>query len=170
MTLSDTATARLWETFRAGGGAGLIRDAVELVLQELIEAEAAEAIGAERDERSEQRRTERPDTSLGRRARASPPTSQESSSRRPTWPASTRSVDDLATALGAESGISKSHVSRFCAGLDETVEAFRSRQLDHIEFLWLRDVLSPGVHDLAALLQEVGSPVGRFDGVLDDVR
>ena len=43
MTLSDSATAQLWETFRAGGGAGLIREAVELVLQELIEAEAAEA-------------------------------------------------------------------------------------------------------------------------------
>ena len=59
MTLSDTATAQLWETFRAGGGAELIRDAVELVLQELIEAEAAEAIGAGRYERSEHRRTER---------------------------------------------------------------------------------------------------------------
>ena len=52
MTRSDTATTRLWETFRAGGGAGLIREAVELVLQELIEAEAAEAIGAGRYERS----------------------------------------------------------------------------------------------------------------------
>ena len=50
MALSDNATAQLWETFRAGGGAGLIREAVELVLQELIEAEAAEAIGAGADE------------------------------------------------------------------------------------------------------------------------
>ena len=33
MTLSDTATAQLWETFRAGDGAGLIREAVELVLR-----------------------------------------------------------------------------------------------------------------------------------------
>ena len=31
MALSDSATARLWETFRAGGGAGSIREAVELV-------------------------------------------------------------------------------------------------------------------------------------------
>ena len=46
MTLSDTATAQLLETFRASGGAELIREAVELVLQELIEAEAAAAIGA----------------------------------------------------------------------------------------------------------------------------
>ena len=37
MTLSDTATAQLWESFRAGGGASLVREAVELVLQELIE-------------------------------------------------------------------------------------------------------------------------------------
>ena len=47
---------------------------------------------------------------------------------------STRSVDDLVAALGAESGISKSEVSRICAGLDETVEAFRTRRLDHAEF------------------------------------
>ena len=40
----------------------------------------------------------------------------------------------LVAALGAESGISKSEVSRICAGLDEGVEAFRSRRLDHIEF------------------------------------
>ena len=40
MTLSDTDTAQLWETFRAGGGAELVRGAVRLVLQELIEAEA----------------------------------------------------------------------------------------------------------------------------------
>ena len=46
MTLSDTATAQLLETFRASGGAELIREAVELVLQELIEAEATAAIGA----------------------------------------------------------------------------------------------------------------------------
>ena len=51
MTLSDTAIARLWETFRVGGGAGLIREAVELVFWELIEAEDAEAIGAGRYER-----------------------------------------------------------------------------------------------------------------------
>ena len=46
MTLSDSATEELWEAFRAGGGAELVRDAVRLVLQELIEAEAADAIGA----------------------------------------------------------------------------------------------------------------------------
>ena len=34
---------------------------------------------------------------------------------------STRSVDGLVAALGAGSGISKSEVSRICAGLDEGV-------------------------------------------------
>ena len=47
---------------------------------------------------------------------------------------STRSVDDLVAALGVDSGISKSEVSRICAGLDEIVGAFRTRPLDHIEF------------------------------------
>jgi len=47
---------------------------------------------------------------------------------------STRSVDDLVAALGVESGISKSEVSRICAGLDEQVEAFRSRSLHHSRF------------------------------------
>ena len=56
MAYSDSATAQLWETFRAGGGAELIGDAVRLVLQELINAEATEAIGAGRFERSEIRR------------------------------------------------------------------------------------------------------------------
>jgi putative transposase len=47
---------------------------------------------------------------------------------------STRSVDDLVTALGIDSGISKSQVSRICAGLDEVVTAFRERRLDHTAF------------------------------------
>ena len=48
---------------------------------------------------------------------------------------STRSVDDLVAALGVESGISRSKVSRICSGLDDDgVEAFRTRRLDHIEF------------------------------------
>ena len=47
---------------------------------------------------------------------------------------STRSVDDLVQRLGIDSGISKSQVSRICAGLDEVVGAFRNRRLDHVEF------------------------------------
>jgi transposase-like protein len=47
---------------------------------------------------------------------------------------STRAVDDLVETLGTPSGINKSEVSRICTGLDETVGAFRTRHLDHIEF------------------------------------
>ena len=47
---------------------------------------------------------------------------------------STRSVDDLVVALGADTGISKSEISRICEGLDETVGAFRTRPLDHTPF------------------------------------
>ena len=42
---------------------------------------------------------------------------------------STREVDDLVKALGADSGISKSEVSRICADLDTEVAAFRDRSL-----------------------------------------
>jgi transposase-like protein len=47
---------------------------------------------------------------------------------------STRSVDALVESMGAASGISKSEVSRICAGLDERVAAFRNRTLGHTEF------------------------------------
>ncbi|GAA4743343.1 hypothetical protein GCM10023350_30060 [Nocardioides endophyticus] len=36
--------------------------------------------------------------------------------------------------MGVEAGISKSGVSRICAGLDETVGALRTLDLDHTEF------------------------------------
>ena len=160
MSLSDTATAQLWETFRAGGGAELVRDAVRFVLQELIEAEATEVIGAGRYERSDNRAIER----NGHRPRLLATQAGDLELKIPKLRkgsflpsvleprrridralhaviieayvagVSTRSVDDLVAALGAESGISKSEVSRICAGLDETVEAFRGRRLDHIEF------------------------------------
>jgi putative transposase len=42
---------------------------------------------------------------------------------------STRKVDHLVRALGADSGISKSEVSRICADLDAEVGAFRDRSL-----------------------------------------
>jgi Transposase, Mutator family len=47
---------------------------------------------------------------------------------------STRKVDDLVKALGADSGISKSEVSGICADLDEEVSAFRDRSLADVEF------------------------------------
>jgi putative transposase len=42
---------------------------------------------------------------------------------------STRKVDDLVAALGVESGISKSEVSRICAQLDTDIAAWRERSL-----------------------------------------
>ena len=47
---------------------------------------------------------------------------------------STRKVDDLVKALGADTGISKSEVSRICADLDEEVGAFRDRSLAEIAY------------------------------------
>ena len=46
MVLSQSALSELLDAFRAGDGAELSRDAVRLVLQELIELEASEWIGA----------------------------------------------------------------------------------------------------------------------------
>jgi len=46
MALSQSAASELLEAFRSGEGVDLIRESVRLVLQELIETEAAEVIGA----------------------------------------------------------------------------------------------------------------------------
>ena len=46
MALTQSALSELLEAFRAGDGADLIRDAVRVALQELIEIEATERIGA----------------------------------------------------------------------------------------------------------------------------
>ena len=50
---------------------------------------------------------------------------------------STRAVDDLVKAMGVDAGISKSEVSRICAGLDERVNAFRNRTLGHASFVYI---------------------------------
>ena len=47
---------------------------------------------------------------------------------------STRKVDDLVKALGIDSGISKSEVSRICGDLDAEVSAFRDRSLADTAF------------------------------------
>ena len=160
MALSQSVVSELLDAFRAGEGVDLIRDAVQLVLQELIEVEATEHIGAGRYERVDTRVTER----NGSRGRLLTTQAGDVELRIPKlrngsfFPSiieprrridqalyavvmeayvngvSTRSVDDLVGALGADSGIKKSEVSRICAGLDEIVGAFRARRLDHIEF------------------------------------
>lgn len=160
MALSQSVLSELLDAFRAGEGVDLVRDAVRLVMQELIEVEAAEQIGAQRYERTDTRTTER----NGNRPRLLATQAGDIELRIPKlrkgsfFPSileprrridqalyavvmeayvngvSTRSVDDLVAALGVDSGISKSEVSRICAGLDEVVGAFRTRRLDHIEF------------------------------------
>ncbi len=160
MALPQSAVSELLEAFRAGDGVDLVRESVRIVMQELIEAEAAERIGAARYERTESRTTER----NGSRDRLLATKGGDVELRIPKlrkgsfFPVileprrridqalyavvmeayvhgvSTRSVDDLVEALGAGSGISKSEVSRICGGLDEVVGAFRTRALDHIEF------------------------------------
>ena len=48
MALSQSVASELLEAFRAGEGVDLIRESVRLVMQELIETEATEHIGAGR--------------------------------------------------------------------------------------------------------------------------
>ena len=50
---------------------------------------------------------------------------------------STRKVDDLVKALGCDTGISKSSVSRICKNLDADVAILRGRDLGHQPFVYL---------------------------------
>ena len=59
MALPQSALSELLEAFRAGDGVDLIRDSVRVALQELIEIEATERIGAAPYERTEDRVNER---------------------------------------------------------------------------------------------------------------
>jgi len=160
MALSQSAVSDLLEVLRTGEAVDLIRESVRMVMQELIEAEAAAVIGAGRHERTESRTNERNgsrlpvlSTKAGDIDLRIPKLGKGSffpmilRPRRRIDQAlyavvmeayvagvSTRSVDDLVAALGIDSGISKSEVSRICAALDEVVTAFRSRRLDHTTF------------------------------------
>ncbi len=160
MALPQSAVSELLEAFRTTDGLDLVKESVRLVLQELIEAEAVEHFGAGRYERTLARTTER----NGARGKVVTTQAGDVALRIPKarsgasfFPSilvprrridhalhavimeayvagvSTRRVDDLVVALGG-SGISKSEVSRICAGLDEVVGAFRTRRLDHAEF------------------------------------
>lgn len=160
MALEESALSDLAAALRAGDGINLVNEAVRLVLQELIEAEATSVIGAARYERSAERTTER----NGHRPRLLATQAGDVELKIPKlrkgsfFPSlleprrridqalyavvmqayvagvSTRSVDDLVAALGVDSGISKSEVSRICRRLDEQVTAFRTRTLGHVEF------------------------------------
>lgn len=55
--LSQSALSELLVAIRAGGSEDVLREAMALVLQELIELEAAQVIGAGRYERTDERTT-----------------------------------------------------------------------------------------------------------------
>ena len=160
MALNEFALSELLDALGAGQGVDLVRELAQWALQELIEAQATQQIGAGRCERSEERVTERNGhrhrlltTKAGDLDVAIPKLRQGSffpsilEPRRLIDQAlyavvmeadvsgvSTRSVDSLVESMGAASGISKSEVSRICAGLDERVGAFRNRTLGDTEF------------------------------------
>ena len=161
MALSESALSELLVALGdRDGGVDLVRELAEWLAQQLIETQASEVIGAGRYERSEERVTER----NGHRPRTLTTKAGDLELKIPKlrrgsfFPSileprrridqalhavvmeayvsgvSTRSVDALVESMGAASGISKSEVSRICAGLDERVAAFRNRTLGHSEF------------------------------------
>src|SRR5947209_2342577 len=141
----------------------VLRDGVRLLAQEIMELEVSQHLGAERYERTGERRghrngsRERPwDTRVGTIELSVPRVRDNSyfpSLLQPRKRAeqalvavvqeayvhgvSTRRVDDLVQALGM-TGISKSQVSRLCQTLDAEVERFRNRRLEGpYPYIWL---------------------------------
>jgi putative transposase len=155
MALDQSALLELLGELKLTDVTDRIRVATETLYQELIDAEAATFIGAAPYERTPVRTTQR----NGVRPRTLTTTAGDLDLRIPKLRAgsffpsllerrrrvdqalfavvmeayvhgvSTRKVDDLVKALGADTGISKSEVSRICANLDEDVAAFRDRPL-----------------------------------------
>jgi putative transposase len=147
---------------RDGEGADFVRESVRWMVGELMEAEVSELIGAERGERTPDRATHRNgyrprrwDTRAGEIELQIPKLRRGSyfpsflEPRRRSEQAllnvvqqayvcgvSTRKVDQLVESLGLR--ISRSEVSRIARGLDEQVEAFRTRPLEgRYPYLWL---------------------------------
>ena len=155
MALDQSALLEVLDALKAAEVDDRIRQAAETIYQALIEAELASVIGALPHERTGARTAHR----NGHRPRVLASTAGDLELRIPKLRAgsffpsllerrrrvdqslfavimeaylhgtSTRKVDDLVKALGADSGISKSEVSRICADLDTEVAAFRDRSL-----------------------------------------
>ena len=155
MALDQSALLELLESLKAADVGDRVRHAAETIYQALIEAELTAVIGAAPHERSDQRTALR----NGHRTRTLTTTAGDLELHIPKlrtgsfFPSllerrrrvdqalfavvmeaylhgvSTRKVDDLVRALGADTGISKSEVSRICADLDAEVGAFRDRSL-----------------------------------------
>ena len=155
MALDQSALLEVLDALKAADVGDRVRTAAETVYQALIEAELTDTIGAALHERSDTRTNLR----NGHRTRTLSTTAGDLELRIPKlrtgsfFPSllerrrrvdqalfavvmeaylhgvSTRKVDDLVKALGADTGISKSEVSRICADLDTEVGAFRDRSL-----------------------------------------
>jgi putative transposase len=155
MALDQSALLEVLDALKAAEVDDRIRQAAETIYQALIEAELSSVIGAIPHQRTDTRTAQR----NGHRPRVLASTAGDLELRIPKLRAgsffpsllerrrrvdqslfavimeaylhgtSTRKVDDLVKALGADSGISKSEVSRICADLDTEVAAFRDRSL-----------------------------------------
>ena len=155
MALDQSALLEVLEALKAADVEDRVRQAASTIYQALIEAELTAVIGAGPHERTSDRLAQR----NGHRLRTLTTTAGDLELRIPKlrtgsfFPSllerrrrvdqalfavvmeaylhgvSTRKVDDLVKALGADTGISKSEVSRICADLDAEVGAFRDRSL-----------------------------------------
>src|SRR5690625_5617415 len=164
MALNQSALIELLKELELTDTTERIRLLTQRALQELINAEAETVLGAAPYERADGRTTQRNDT----RSRILSTTAGDLDLRIPklregsffssllerrrrvdqalfavvmeayVHGVSTRKVDDLVKALGAESGISKSEVSRICGDLDEDVAEFRERRLDEASYPYVR--------------------------------
>ncbi|MBC8093567.1 MAG: IS256 family transposase [Pseudonocardia sp.] len=160
MALDQSALLEVLDALKAADVGDRVRQAAETVYQALIKAELTDTIGAGLHERTDARTAQR----NGHRTRTLSTTAGDLELRIPKlrtgsfFPSllerrrrvdqalfavvmeaylhgvSTRKVDDLVKALGADTGISKSEVSRICADLDIEVGAFRDRSLADQQF------------------------------------
>ena len=160
MALSQSALLEVLEALKASESTDVIRQALQVMLQQLIDAEATAFIGAEPHERTNARtnlrngsRSKTITTAAGdldlsitklrtgsffpslleRRRRIDQALFAVIMEAYVTG-TSVRKVDDLVKALGADTGISKSEVSRICADLDEQVASFADRTLSDQTF------------------------------------
>lgn len=165
MTTSDSALNALTNAVKAGDSplAANLAEILTDAIQELIEAEVSARIGAEPNERSLARTNRRNghrdklvstpagDITVGipkLRKGSFFPELLEPRRRidKALWAVimtayitgtSTRKVDDLVKALGCDTGISKSSVSRICKNIDADVAVLRERDLGHQPFVYL---------------------------------
>ena len=163
MALDQSALLELFEVLKAADVDDRIGQAATTIYQALIEAELTAVIGAAPNERTEARLALR----YGHRPKTVSTVAGDLELRIPKLRAgsffpsllerrrrvdqslfavimeaylhgtSTRKVDDLVKALGADTGISKSEVSRICAELDVEVAAFRDRSLAEQPFRYV---------------------------------